>query len=283
MKIAIGILLALAVLVALVAAGMLSRRSSLRREFREYLAEKRPDLTVVQESGGSFVLRDSQGNDVGTVYLHRIYREAPDELAARTEMYDKLIATVSEGSALEHLGPADRERVLPRIVNRRFLADLPRELPAVPLGAGGLSVIFVLDSPNSVAYLDRDLLGKLDLDPSTALDLAKRNLDRTFGRETVRNAVDEPSLNVVKALDTYDAARLLLVQQHLEPGEAVVALIPDRDTLVLTHPPADNDWKALRKLGKSADGEPLYGEPLVVTSEGISEAPASPASPTVNP
>jgi len=53
----------------------------------------------------------------------------------------------------------------------------------------------------------------------------------------------------------------------------VVALIPDRDTLVLAMPPEDGDWSSLRKLAKNAAGEPLWREPLLVTREGISAIP----------
>jgi hypothetical protein len=88
----------------------------------------------------------------------------------------------------------------------------------------------------------------------------------------VRAAVGSPNLNVIKTCDSFDAARLLLVPGYLEAGERLVALIPDRDTLVLTTPPADDDWAGLRTLAVTADGDPLYPEPLVVTSAGIARA-----------
>lgn len=78
---------------------------------------------------------------------------------------------------------------------------------------------------------------------------------------------------VVRTLDTYDAARLLLVQDHLMPGESVAAIIPDRDTLVLVPLPRDDDWGPLRVLAGRPVREPLYDRPLRVTFEGVFAPP----------
>lgn len=87
-----------------------------------------------------------------------------------------------------------------------------------------------------------------------------------------RTAPRHRDRGLIKTCDSFDAARLLLVPGYLEAGETLVALIPDRDTLVLTTPPADDDWAGLRTLAGTADGDPLYTEPLVVTSAGIATA-----------
>ena len=102
-----------------------------------------------------------------------------------------------------------------------------------------------------------------------ALVLAKANLARAFDSTAVRSALSDRSMNVVKTNDTFDAARILLVPQFLEPGESIAAVIPDRDTLVLTAVPADGDWSRLRKIAGVAAGDPLWREPLIVTREGI--------------
>jgi hypothetical protein len=76
-------------------------------------------------------------------------------------------------------------------------------------------------------------------------------------------------MNVIKSMDSYDAARLLLVPDYLNPGEELAAMIPDRDTLVLIKVPQNGDWSPLVKLAKVAAGDPLYRRPLRVTSAGI--------------
>ena len=95
-------------------------------------------------------------------------------------------------------------------MNEQPLADVP----SIPLGVGDLSVVFVLDSKNSVAYLSSSQLAELGPQPPAALKIAKENLGRSFDSALVRSTVEKPNLNVVKALDTYDAARLLLVPRR---------------------------------------------------------------------
>ena len=48
-------------------------------------------------------------------------------------------------------------------------------------------------------------------------------------------------------------------------------MIPDRDTLVADG--AAGGWRlaGLRKLAHVADGDPLWAEPLIVTSDGIAK------------
>jgi len=277
MTIVLGLGVALLGLLALAVAAVRSWRSTLRREFRAYLAERRPDLTVIRETADSLVLRDAEQKDAGTIFLDRIFREASTDPGARRELFDKLVGLLSEAESAHRLGPAElRQRVMARIVNATFLAGLrglPREIPAVALGVDELFVVFVLDNPNSVAYLGSDRLGDLGLDAPSALALAKQNLSRSFEAAVVRDTVAKRRMSVVKALDTYDAARLLLVPEHLQPGETLVALIPDRDTLVLTQAPEDGDWSALRKLARSAAGETLHPRPLLVSAAGISAPP----------
>lgn len=274
MKILMWLALALVAFVALGVMAMFSRRASLRRELRAYLAQKHPDLTVAEETSHSLVLQRSTGEHLGTLSLHRVYRDAPEDEGSRHALYDALIASLLEG--IDHLGDADRAHVLPRIVNDAFLSGARaqiRDVPALPLGVGDLWVVFVLDRKNSVAYLDRRHLSALSLDEGSALRLAKENLSRSFDAAVVRKALEEPNLNVMKALDSYDAARLLLVPDCLKPGEALAALIPDKDTLVLMPAPRAGDWSSLGKLAKAAAGEPLYPRPLLVTSTGLSVAP----------
>jgi uncharacterized protein YtpQ (UPF0354 family) len=254
-----------------------SYRAGLRRELREYLQESRPDLKVVEETNDAFQLADAEGQDAGTLFLRRLYVEAPREEEHKRALFEKLVATLSENDAVMNLSPDHRERVMPRVITERMLTALRQQIgqdfPAVSLNVGGLSAVFVLDSENSVAFLGANQLAQLDLDTESALSTAKENLARSFGPRAVRQAVEDGQLHVIKSFDTYDAARLLLVPGYLQTGETLVAMIPDRDTLVLTPPPGDGNWASFRKLAKNAAGEPLYASPLLVTPDGLSVAP----------
>jgi hypothetical protein len=283
-----GVTLALAA--ACLVAGLRSRRRW-RQALVDHLRRTAPDIEIAAIHHDRLELRfPGRGPDArGTFHLERFYdlmtalayghgAAAPDQ---RSAVYDTIAAAIRDGATgLDGLdAAAERVNVMPRIVNDATLAALRghvagsgKDLPSLPSGVAGLSIVFVLDREAAVAYLTGDLLADLELTPDQALEVGRANLARDFGRDVVRAAVGSPNLNVIKTCDSFDAARLLLVPGYLEAGERLVALIPDRDTLVLTTPPADDDWAGLRTLAVTADGDPLYPEPLVVTSAGIARA-----------
>jgi hypothetical protein len=61
MNIVLWLAVGLAGIVALALSAMFSRRKALRREFRAYLAQQRPDLMIAQETSGAFVLQTTSG------------------------------------------------------------------------------------------------------------------------------------------------------------------------------------------------------------------------------
>jgi hypothetical protein len=267
-----------------------SWRKGVRRQLVEHLRRTAPEIAIVAVHQDRLELTwaDAPADGGATFFLERLYDkvaalpvgDTPELQAARTAVYDAVVASIREGATgLELDAEAERGNVMPRLLTddvlagmRAQVASAGKELPALPSGVAGLSIVFVIDREASVAYLTSELLADLKLTPETALDLARSNLARTFGRDVVRSAVGSRNINVIKSMDTFDAARLLLVPGYLEAGESVVALIPDRDTLVLTRPPDDGDWAGLRTLALAAAGDPLCTEPLVVTAEGIATA-----------
>jgi hypothetical protein len=287
-----GVVVAVLVgLFALMFAANRSWRRSVREELVEYLQAHVPDVTVAAVHPDRLELRwaGAGEGDGATFNLARIYQQLaavrePDEasaLAARNEIFQVVVKTLRDAmKGLDGIDAgAEHANVMPRLMAdadvasyRAQMAPSGKTLPSLPSGVDGLSIVFVLDRETAVAYLTDELLAKLALTPAQALDLARTNLARTFARDVVRDAVASNNVNVIKSCDTFDAARLLLVPGYLEPGESLVALVPDRDTLVLTGPPADGDWTGLRKLARVADGAPLCAEPLVVTAEGIAKA-----------
>ena len=276
--------------VALALAGSKSWRKRVRDELVEHLRLTMPGMEVTAIHPDRLELSWPGSEPSGaTFYLARLYErvrdlpvgDTPEARAARTAVYEMIGAAIRDGSTgMESLdADAERANVMPRLVSdaaleamRAQMAANGHELPSLPSGVAGLSIVFVLDRPTAVAYLTATLLADLKLTPEAALDLGRANLAPTFSRDVVRAAVGSRNVNVVKSMDTFDAARLLLVPGYLEAGESLVALIPDRDTLVLTMPPADGNWVGLRKLAHNAAGDPLCDEPLVVTADGITRA-----------
>jgi hypothetical protein len=264
----------------LAAFSLRSFRRGVREEFARFLRAERPDWRVEILRGGELEIRRGPEGDVGTLHPHKLYAlvaelRAHDE-TSRRPVYEKFLRVIEEGS-VEAVDPdRDRERVLPRIVTAEQLEEMRRALgdvPAMPLGVDGLAVVVVLDSPESVRYLGAAGLAELGVDLDGALALGKENLRKTFGGEAVRRAVESPDLNVIKSFDSHDATRLLLVPEHLHARETVIAMIPDRDTLVLVRPPVDDDWSGMRRLARNAAGPPLWREPIRVTADGFAPAP----------
>lgn len=257
-------------------------RDRLRREFIEYLAAQRPELSVISESRACIQFQSADGSDAGSLFLHRLYqagaRIRSDDPAAKRELFQLMVRALDEGLNSLNLDPErDRARLRPRIVSGPVLVALGQgsktEIPCSPIGVEGLFAVVVLDNENSVSYVTASHLSDLKLDIDSALDHAKDNLAATFGADIVRQAVKSDNIVVVKSFDTYDASKLLLVPRYLESGESMAALIPDRDTLVLTRTPSDGDWSRLRELARNAAGDPLWAEPVLVTTEGLSPAP----------
>jgi hypothetical protein len=168
--------------------------------------------------------------------------------------------------------PVDRSRILPRLITEDFFDRVDDEevLPHRPLGDTGLFVAYVVDSEDSVMYVMGGVAEELGLDEPGLHALALENLGRTFGPEVVRKAIAEPAITTIKCLDSFDAARLLLIPGYLRPGEAIAAIIPDRDTLTLLHLPGDNNWTPLAKLAAvPASDHLLLDRPLRVTCDGF--------------
>jgi hypothetical protein len=277
--------------VSLLVAARRAWRASVRQELVEHLRRAAPEVEIaaIRPDRLELVVPGGAPDARATFHLARFYEQVaalpaadtPEQRAGRSGIYDRIVATIRDGATgLQPLDAvAERPNVMPRLITDDALAALRgqvtpsgKTLPSIPSGIAGLSIVFVLDRESAVAYLTSDLLAELQLTPDEALAVGRANLARTFGRDLVRSAVGSTTINVVKTGDSFDAARLLLVPGYLEAGESLVALVPDRDTLVLTPPPGDGDWTSLRQLAGAADGDPLCAEPLIVTPAGFGRA-----------
>lgn len=249
-------------------------RRDVQREFLAHLRAQAPDIEVLEEQPDG--LRVKVGDHPGIISFDRMLRECTrvaNKPEARKPVFDVLIQTVRDWPGERKVGEADRAQLRPRLVTDAWLAraeaEMGRKLVSSPSAVPGLVAVLVLDAPASVAYVHEEMLAELGLAAAEAFDRARENLGATFDRSIVRRALDGGALSLLKSGDTFDAARLLLVPGCLEAGEEVAALVPDRDTLVVVRVPADGDWASLKKLAKSADGEPLLRTPLRVTRDGI--------------
>lgn len=256
-----------------------SRRSWQRMVRREALAALKrdfPGMSLVSESRDTLVFR-IEDHEI-TLNLHNFYHmcaQCANTPEGRQEVYAGLFSGLKEAAAGE--GPlsleACRDRIMPRVVPLEYLASLPASvgaLPHKPFAEGiDLAIAYVLDSPDSVAYLAGKQLDELGLDLDTLHALAMANLERVSPAKAVQDVLDNKTMAVIKTFDGHDASRILLVPACLPEDACIAAMIPDTDTLALAPVPADGDWSGLRKLAAKAYGKKVYGRPLLVTRAGF--------------
>jgi hypothetical protein len=254
-------------------------RRRTRQEFIEVLKETEPTIEILEESERQLVYR-ATGIDRGTVFLGKLYGGIaslkPSTPDARREVYRHFFKSVQAHPAvtgqplrLEEHG----DRIMPRLVPASFFKEVPEraKLPSTSFGQTGLSVVYVIDSEDSVLFLTNEHTAELALDSAALRELALRNLEKTFPAEAVRSVVEGKTANSFKMMDSFDATRLLLVPKHLQPGEEVSAVISDRDSLFLAPVPQNGDWSGLKKLARtpSGTGYRLLDRPLRVSHEGV--------------
>ena len=259
--------------IALVALSIASYRSTVRKEFRAYLDSDHPEVKVVSQTSKAIELEMESGA-IATLPWMRIYSDLAKQKITdpegRRSLFMQILQGMNEGQSALTIGASDRERLMPRLLVSSELDRFGGQVPALPL-VDGLSIVLVFDSPNSVAFVTHENLQELGLDANAALAIAKTNLGKNFSPQMVREAMSG-SIVAVKFFDSYDAARLLLLPDHLGEGETLAAAVPDRDTLFITSAPADGNWSAMRKLAVNAADTPLWTEPFVVTRDGIQAA-----------
>jgi hypothetical protein len=175
---------------------------------------------------------------------------------------------LSEPLSMESHG----DRLMPRLAPPDFRAGLPKDAdpPHTAVESLGLEILYVLDAEHSVRYLTEADLEQLGLTGDELHECAMGNLRKTLSGEVVRSASEARKLVAIKSLDSYDATRLLLLPEHLKPGEELAAVIPDRDTLTFVAVWPDFDWPEFGELAKiPVSDKTLLTRPVRVTHEGF--------------
>lgn len=165
----------------------------------------------------------------------------------------------------------DLARLRPRLVTAEFLKQaqehLRQELPHTSFYATGLNVAYVLDNPEAVAYVTKDIVTQLRLTEMALYEIAVSNLKKTFSQDNIKKLVTNKGINVIKLGDGHDASRLILLPGCLAEGEEIAVTIPDVDTLSIC--PVPEDWASLRECAMAADSRPLLDKPLLVTKGNV--------------
>lgn len=254
-----------------------------RWEFTQFVRDFGPGVEVLGVGERRLRVRSGEAGpvalDLGPLYKDVVVL-APHTVEAKRRVYWKHLKRLHEAAAGQPLLSPGRYAtcIRPRLVAPGLLAGVPdgAGMPQTPLGATGLSVVYVLDLNGldgrwGVVPLTAEDARELGLDDAELHTLSLENLRKNFPADVVRKAVEEGTGAALKMGDSYDAARLLLVPEHLSDGEEVAALIPDHDTLVLAPVPADGDWGRLREGARMTlgHGSLLLDRPLRVSREAV--------------
>lgn len=254
-----------------------SYRRSVRKNLVRYLRENHPEIEIVSEHSDHMIFRMGKVNN-GRMNLHNLFSQIA-AAKAKTPEDERAIFKTFVTALMENLERLSRPMslesdggfLLPRLVDGATLASLQAGAKVVhqPLAGTGLSVVYVRDSEKAVSYLHETALAELQLDISALHERALANLRKKTSADFARGALDGNSLLLLKLGDTFEAARLLLVPEQLRDGEALAAVIPDRDSLGIAPVPSDGNWTGLAKLSRTAAGPRLLPRPLKVTQNGF--------------
>jgi uncharacterized protein YtpQ (UPF0354 family) len=213
--------------------------------FAAYIARRLSlydDVIEMRERRGSSLVVHARGRDV-TINLDRFYQSYMHDPAQLDAIVQTIVSVVtrdvparerSDFALLRErifpmLKPIGllmfvRERNLPMLVYRPFLADL--------------IITYVIDEPQSVAYINEQHLEQWEVSEREIHDVALRNLRRRTDERApyVMIGEDEQRLFIFNSNDGYDATRLLLTDMLAEwtkqvCGQLVIG-VPNRDFLI---------------------------------------------------
>lgn len=250
-------------------------RRSVVDELIVHLREHHPKITIASRGSGIWMTdrRISVQTPAGEVVarLDSLFAQLARVRASDKDGRQGAIATwaraVDQISALAE-PPKQRENLLPRLLPRDQVAA---EMVSGPLDGTDLHVVYVVDMPDCVQFVTPEILQSLGIDRTELHALALANLRKRWSPEPVRTVLDKRALTVVAAQDGFDASRLLLVPESLQPGEQIAAVVPDKNALALSPVPEDGDWAKLISLAQTLEATPprLSSQPIRVSNTGF--------------
>jgi hypothetical protein len=244
---------------------------TVRGELSRFLESKYPGVQLTWLPRGNLELRTATGRprriDMADVYVAvgRLPGMGRDP-AARATIYQQVLDTSGYLVLSTH-----GERIRPLLIPPQFLNPTTPG-PQTPIPSLGLVVVYALDLPGNPRFLLEQERDELGLEVPELHQLALDNLRKDFPQQLVVDALVGERGTVFQAEDFFNAARLLLVPEFLQPNQELIALIPHRDILVLlpgsTRQVEGKLRESLRAL-QCNDHPPLLDRPVVVTQSGF--------------
>jgi hypothetical protein len=188
------------------------------------------------------------------------------DLAARATVYQQVLDTSGPLVLSAH-----GSRIKPLLIPRQFLNAAVLS-PQTPIPSLGLVVVYALDLPSNPRFLLEQDRKELGTEISELHRLAVDNLRQDFPQQLVVDALAGEQGTAFQAKDYFNAARLLLVPEFLEPTQELIAFIPHRDILVLLPGTVRHDEGKLRESVRALEcgnHPPLLDRPVLVTQSGF--------------
>lgn len=222
------------------------------------------DVQVVGELELAINMTEEGGN---RAFLNNAYQMYQGESARnRSDLIDRYVRSFAEAAAgLEH----SRDAIIPIVKDRGWLEEIRQSMLQMQGTEGqdkvyedlndDLVVVYAIDTPSNIAYLNPEELERLDVTREELRALAVRNLRGLLpGIEVHRGDL----VNMITADGNYEASLLLFAdlwerEREKLRGEPVVA-VPARDLLLFADS-ADTDAVAqLKQLAARMRAEATY-------------------------
>ncbi len=255
--------------------------SDVVREFVAFLGEAWPRHRVEVVSADELKLHDERDRE-STLFLHKLHFETShlhkQNAQERRKIYDKFARSMLDNADVvpQQLRREEHQKqILPRLIRDSFLQQLRSHKPDADLPrrafCDGLSVAYILDFPDRVAYLMNEQAAELSLDEAELYDLALANLRQIFSVDNWREAVTATNRGEAVAVncpDGHSAARLLLAREAMSDGDEIAVVAPSDSMLIVAPLPPGNNWNALRKMAR--EGHPSgYNQPFWVRRDEV--------------
>jgi hypothetical protein len=265
-----------ALVIVIVAARWFSSRykamcRTVREELSTCLKSNYPDAQLSWQPLGNLDVSTANGGhrviDMADVYVAvgRLPGMGRDP-AARARIYQDVLDRSGPLALFSH-----RSRIKPRLIPKQFL-NAEVSGPRTPLPGLGLFVVYALDLPGNPRFLLEQDCKELGTETPELHQIALENLRKDFPRQLVVDAVAGEQGTAFQSNDLFNAARLLLVPEFLEPNQELIALIPHRDILVLLPGRVRQDEGKLRESMRALECSghpPLLDRPVLVTQSGF--------------
>jgi uncharacterized protein YtpQ (UPF0354 family) len=193
---------------------------------------------------------------------------------SRDEVFAKFAESLWSGERLLEMTGDDRlKKVMPRLMHRIQIESMEQQvkigIPNIPIENTPLCIAFVIDMPQSVAFVNHDILRELGVTLDDLHAAAVEHLDDDRFGEVIRT-LEPDTLGAIKTGDSYDAARALLIPKYLEEGQSILIAIPDRDSLMLLRSQSPGRFELMSKVAKFPGSDRhLYDGAIEVTAHGF--------------